>query len=101
MTVAGENSGIYSSKMSQIDGIATCTWNANELIGKIPDLREFINIHKTEVMLIQETHLIGTDKIYILNYTFYSTPSHTVNYFTQVVKYLIVMQFTVSAYQYN
>ncbi|GBN66664.1 hypothetical protein AVEN_215283-1 [Araneus ventricosus] len=67
----------FNSKMSQIDDIATCTWNANEVIGKISDLRKFINIRKPEIMLIQETHRIGTDKIYIPNYTFYSTPSRT------------------------
>jgi hypothetical protein len=48
-------------------------WNANGLIQHAEELKTFISLHNTDVMLISETHF--TEKCYLklLNYTVYHT----------------------------
>ncbi|GBN61853.1 hypothetical protein AVEN_52334-1, partial [Araneus ventricosus] len=58
-------------------GVCAVTWNANGLLGKIDDLREFISRTKPDILLIQETRLAAADNITVPNYTLYSTPSRT------------------------
>ncbi|GBM85751.1 RNA-directed DNA polymerase from mobile element jockey [Araneus ventricosus] len=54
-------------------GVSVVSWNANGLLGKIDDLREFLNREKPDVVLLQETKVGATDRIAIPNYT----PSRT------------------------
>ncbi|GBL79068.1 putative RNA-directed DNA polymerase from transposon X-element [Araneus ventricosus] len=58
-------------------GVCAVTWNANGLLGKIDDLREFISRTKPDILLIQETWLAAADNSTVPNYTLYSTPSRT------------------------
>ncbi|GBM95997.1 hypothetical protein AVEN_271384-1 [Araneus ventricosus] len=58
-------------------GLCAITWNANGLLGKVDDLREFIGRVKPDIILLQEIRLSGADSIAIPNYTFYSTPTRT------------------------
>ncbi|GBM09469.1 putative RNA-directed DNA polymerase from transposon X-element [Araneus ventricosus] len=58
-------------------GVCAVTWNANGLLGKIDDLREFISRTKPDILLIQGSRLAAADNITVPNYTLYSTPSRT------------------------
>ncbi|GBM89007.1 hypothetical protein AVEN_51211-1 [Araneus ventricosus] len=44
---------------------------------KINDLRELLSRNKPDIVLLQETHFSGIDKLYFPNYIFYTTLSRT------------------------
>lgn len=64
--------------MTRHTGLTVHSRNANGLALKINVLRECINRHKPDIMLLQDTHMSGLDKYYFANYQFYHTPSRTI-----------------------
>ncbi|GBO35734.1 hypothetical protein AVEN_5245-1 [Araneus ventricosus] len=63
--------------MNPKPGVVVYSCNANGLINKVADLREFLARTNSDVVLLQETHLSGVDKCLFANYVFYSTLSRT------------------------
>ncbi|GFW38246.1 probable RNA-directed DNA polymerase from transposon BS [Trichonephila clavipes] len=52
-------------------GLSLCSWNANGLLGKLAELKIFIEKYSPDLLLIQETHLRPSHNINIANYTCY------------------------------
>ncbi|GFT51380.1 probable RNA-directed DNA polymerase from transposon X-element [Trichonephila clavipes] len=52
-------------------GLSLCSWNANGILSKITELKNFIEQHSPDLILIQETHLRPSHNINIANYTCY------------------------------
>ena len=48
--------------------IRICTWNANGLISRISEVKEFINRQKIDIFIINDTRLKETTKIKFKNY---------------------------------
>ncbi|GBM43177.1 hypothetical protein AVEN_50101-1 [Araneus ventricosus] len=76
------NRGAYAPHYDTLMGLCpSCfyasTWNANGLLGKVDDLREFDTRIKPDILLMQETRLRAADRITVSNYTLYSPPSRT------------------------
>ncbi|GFW56140.1 probable RNA-directed DNA polymerase from transposon X-element [Trichonephila clavipes] len=60
-------------------GLSLCSWNANGLLGKITELKIFIEKHSPDLILIQETHLRPSHNINIANYICYRNDRLTSN----------------------
>ncbi|GFV58273.1 putative RNA-directed DNA polymerase from transposon X-element [Trichonephila clavipes] len=60
-------------------GLSLCSWNANGLLGKITELKIFIEKHSPDLILIQETHLRPSHNINIANYICYRNDRPTSN----------------------
>ncbi|GBO35431.1 hypothetical protein AVEN_129345-1 [Araneus ventricosus] len=52
-------------------GLVICYWNACGLTGKMLDFRTFVDEHKPDLILLQETKLKNNTKIYLPNYALY------------------------------
>lgn len=47
----------FPKMTSSPSGLIICTWNANSIPTKIDKLRHFVDKHKPDVILVQETKL--------------------------------------------
>ncbi|GFR11775.1 putative RNA-directed DNA polymerase from transposon X-element [Trichonephila clavata] len=52
-------------------GLRLTSWNANGVRSRIVELRDFIDKHSPDLILLQETHLGSGDTLQIPNYTTY------------------------------
>ncbi|GFU83947.1 hypothetical protein TNCV_3852691 [Trichonephila clavipes] len=52
-------------------GLSLCSWNTNDILSKLTELKFFIEQHSPDLILIQETHLRPSHNINIANYTCY------------------------------
>ncbi|GFW73553.1 hypothetical protein TNCV_4327101 [Trichonephila clavipes] len=60
-------------------GLRIAAWNANGVRSRIVELRDFINKHSLDIILIQETHLRPGVSIRVPNYTLYRNDTQTQN----------------------
>ncbi|GFV93656.1 hypothetical protein TNCV_1717641 [Trichonephila clavipes] len=60
-------------------GLRIAAWNANGVRSRIIELRDFINKHSLDIILIQETHLRPGVSIRVPNYTLYRNDRQTQN----------------------
>ncbi|CAH1384245.1 unnamed protein product [Tenebrio molitor] len=51
--------------------IKIATWNANGIINKIDETKTFLMTEKIDIMIINETKLTSSDKLYFNNYKTY------------------------------
>ncbi|GFW16035.1 hypothetical protein TNCV_2863681 [Trichonephila clavipes] len=58
-------------------GLRIAAWNANGVRSRIIELRDFINKHSLDIILIQETHLRPGVSIRVPNYTLYRNDRQT------------------------
>ncbi|GFW28579.1 probable RNA-directed DNA polymerase from transposon X-element [Trichonephila clavipes] len=63
----------FSDYPSLLDcfGLRITSWNANGVKSRIVELRDFIDKHSPDIVLIQETHLGPGDTLHIPNFTTY------------------------------
>ncbi|GBL56895.1 hypothetical protein AVEN_233912-1 [Araneus ventricosus] len=52
-------------------GLAICYWNACGITGKMHDFRTFVDEHKPDLLLLQETKLKNNKNIYLPSYLLY------------------------------
>ncbi|GFR03052.1 hypothetical protein TNCT_336161 [Trichonephila clavata] len=52
-------------------GLRITSWNANGVRSRIVELRDFVDKHNPDLILLQETHLGPGDTLQIPNYTTY------------------------------
>ncbi|GFX98075.1 hypothetical protein TNCV_4907241 [Trichonephila clavipes] len=52
-------------------GLKIASWNANGVRSRTVELRDFIDKHHPDIILIQETHLGPGDTLHIPNFTTY------------------------------
>ncbi|GFU99395.1 putative RNA-directed DNA polymerase from transposon BS [Trichonephila clavipes] len=62
-----------------MNGLRIAAWNANGVRSRIIELRDFINKHSLDIILIQETHLRPGVSIRVPNYTLYRNDRQTQN----------------------
>ncbi|GFU49573.1 probable RNA-directed DNA polymerase from transposon X-element [Trichonephila clavipes] len=69
----------FSDYPSLLDcfGLRITSWNANGVNLRIVELRDFIDKHSPDIVLIQETHLGLGDTLHIPNFTTYRTDRPT------------------------
>ena len=60
-----------------MNSLNICSWNANGLHNRIGELIEFLNRKKIDIMLINETKYVSTDKLKIKNYKCYRKERET------------------------
>ncbi|GFV37005.1 probable RNA-directed DNA polymerase from transposon X-element [Trichonephila clavipes] len=58
-------------------GLRIAAWNANGVRSRILEVRDFINKHSLDILLIQETHLRPGVSIRVPNYTLYRNDRDT------------------------
>lgn len=61
-----------------INSLIIASWNAAGLRNKLMELTAFINLHKIDIMIVTETHLLDTDNVAIKGYLKYSA-NHPTN----------------------
>ncbi|GFY09405.1 hypothetical protein TNCV_1942151 [Trichonephila clavipes] len=70
-------------------GLRIAAWNANGVRSRIVELRDFINKHSLDIILLQESHLRPGVSIRVPNYTLYRNDRETQNiYHLEALRFL-------------
>ena len=63
---------LHANRITSIKrDLSIITWNANSLLPKLEELREFLARRKPDVLLLSETWLRANNNVRLPNYAFY------------------------------